>query len=181
MTDIELKIAYALAGALVVWGERNDTREFGFMRTAQWTALELFGLYVGMAKWHGDVEIWRVVLASGIFMALLTAGHSMILSPPGSPLPSNPNWLETQVIKMGGSPQSMWWFHAFFRYGIGPVFIGALLNSPLYSFVGFAIVVGYWPIAYWINPIIKGTGETTKFTGALICGFVMYGGLVINV
>jgi len=181
MTGIEFKIVYSIVGAVCVWAERNDTREFGFMGTAKWTVLELALLLAGLHYYHAGVEVWRLVLAGGIFMAMLTVGHSMILSPPGSPLPTNPNWLETQVIKMGGSPQSMWWFHAFFRYGIGPVFIGALLNSPLYSFVGFLVVLGYWPIAYWINPLIKGTGETTKFTGALICGFVMYGGLVINV
>ena len=176
-----IETSYALVGAAVLWAERNDHPELGVLRTWFWALMEFALLSAGLWYWYSDVETWRIAVAAVIIMLVFTAGHSMILSPPGSKYPDKPNALEKFVIDFSDTPVVAWWANALIRYVLPLQIAGAFLGQMYLAAAGLIVVLGYWPIAYWINPYIKNsTGETTKFTGAAICGLAVYGAISLG-
>ena len=169
-------LAFAMVGAILVYLLRNDSDEFGVHGRSHWIALVLATFVYALIVQHPGLEIWRYGAGLFVFAATLTAGHSMILSPPKQPCPVKPDWLEAPLMRLFGRKVgdpvgwALWHTYANVRYSLPMIALAWNIGNPLIALAGPITVYGYWPVAYWIA-----SGEKTKFFGAAIFGAAVFG------
>lgn len=173
-------LIFALIGAGLLFGLRNDVNEWGLGRNP-WV-LALLILAAGLFTHHNpDLLWWQALGAVSLTGVLWTGAHGPTLQPPWQLCSTTPDLIETALMDVFGKAPGdvmgwpMWLLYHFIRYVAPCAGIAWFLQEPAFYMVGVLIVAGYWPLAYEIVRHQKWNGERTKYIGAALAGFVFYG------
>lgn len=185
--DLIIHLVQALFGGTLVLLMRNDTIEsLGDLNLKKgfWLILAAaMTLGLGLIKY----DPWQANLLALVAAWLWSDGHNWILSPPGQILGNKEDEHRTRPSKyldaallfigekhvadeeLGLTP---WFIASALRYWLPCVGAFWITGNGWLVLAGPLIIFGYWPVAWWLERLIK---SDTKFIGAFLAGAIFYG------
>jgi hypothetical protein len=184
-----IPILFGLIGGFVIWSQRDDDIEtYGGIKWERWLWTSVNAALAGITIFVTSNDTAELRLLMSFLGGVATAGywsmgHGPILDGPKQIVVDDDDifhiacrslWSKRIGDVMGWG---FWLTYATLRYVL-PAFVIAAIAFKWYPIAaGVLIVAGYWPVAYWIGLKI---GQETKFVGAGIAGFLMYGALAMG-
>lgn len=161
--------AWALIGAVVWWSARDDDTEvIGPIRLTSGTWKAIIIVMAAMLLYEAHVGILKFAVALLLFVAVLTAPHNLLLSPPKHQVLARPRDIVQQLLyrafgKKAGEIMGMPMYvtYSIIRYALPISCIGAVLQTWPMVVAGPLASIAYYPFVH---------SEKSKYVRAAICG-----------